>query len=574
MPRKLTDFERYTRGAIRGDVIAGKLVRLACERHENDLKRSKRRQVGRGRPTKKYQFHFENDLAERIFDFFGELKHTKGAWEGDPFILEPWEKFILGSIFGWVDDNYLRRFHTAYNEVAKKNGKSTLAGGLGIYMLGFDDEAESEVYSVATSRDQAKLLWTAAERIVRATPDLKEFIRLFKLNMSIEESGSKFEPLASDYGKKDGLNPHCGLVDELHEHKNAGMWDIVKKSMITRSQPLLFAITTAGTDRTSICWEQREYSENVLRGNFEDDRWFAYIATPDLEDDWKEERTWLKANPNLGVAIPIEKFRAECLEAQTSPRKENSFKRYNLNIWTEQVTRWMPLEWYDACPRAESLESLQGRVAYFGLDLSISNDISALIVTIPDEDRFNVFPFFWCPEDDIERRSERVPYDKWVDSSFIVATPGSVTDYAYIEKFMREFCETHKVRLGAVVYDPMFASYLASNLVKEGMPEERVVAISQGFSKMSEPTNYVERLFKEKSFALELNPVMRWMFSNVAIRTNEDEQIRIDKASSQEKVDGMSALAMSIAAFLTQQDEDDEESIYETRGLISVRMRF
>ncbi len=330
----------YAEQVIKGKIPAGELVILACERHLRDLKTAKMRGL-----------YFSEAAADHAIDFFRFLRHSKGEWAGCELALESWQRFIVGSLFGWFGADGTRRFRTAYDEVPRKNGKSTLAAGIALYLFAADGEPGPEVYSAATKRAQARIVWNEAASMVKASPFLQKRIGVYpgKGNMTITANRAMFEPLGADADTLDGLNIHGAIVDELHAHKKRGMWDVLETATGSRRQSLIFGITTAGFDRNSICWEQREYAERVLRNVIEDDTYFAYIATIDPGDDWQDEQTWAKANPNLGISVKINDLRRKALKAKEMPAAQNAFMRLHLNIWTSQYARWMSMDVWDAC---------------------------------------------------------------------------------------------------------------------------------------------------------------------------------------------------------------------------------
>jgi phage terminase large subunit-like protein len=321
----------YARRVLTGKILAGNLVRLACQRHLDDL------QSGPARGLR-----FNKPAALHAIDFFPLLQHSQGEWAGAPFTLQPWQMFLIGTLFGWKRADGARRFRTAYNEVARKNGKSTLSAGVGLYLFDGDDEPGAQVFTAATKRDQARIVHSEAVRMVKASPALRSHIRVFKDNLSIEATASKYEPLGADSDTMDGLNVHGAIIDELHAHKNSGIVDILETARGARRQPLIFEITTAGYDRHSICWQHRDYSEKVLRGILNDDAWFAYIACLDAGDRWDDERVWPKANPNYGISCKPEIMRDMARRAAELPRAQNAFRQKHLDEWTEQAERWIP----------------------------------------------------------------------------------------------------------------------------------------------------------------------------------------------------------------------------------------
>ncbi|GAH39281.1 unnamed protein product, partial [marine sediment metagenome] len=313
----------YMRGVEDGSIPAGRLVRLAVERHVRDLVEGPKRGL-----------HWDRQAAQHAIDFFGFLKHSKGEWAGQPFLLEPWEQWLLWMIFGWKRADGLRRFRTAYIEVARKNGKTTWGAGLGLYLLVADGEPGAEIYSAATKREQARLSHGEAVRMVRSSRALSRMVGVVKDNLHIRATASKYEPLGADANTMDGLNVHAAIIDELHAHRNRRVVDVLETATGARRQPLICEITTAGSDQTSICYEHHEYARQILEGTIDDDSWFAYIACLDEEDDWLDEEAWKKANPNLGVSVKLDSLRRTAQKAKRLPAAQNAFRRLHLNEWT------------------------------------------------------------------------------------------------------------------------------------------------------------------------------------------------------------------------------------------------
>src|SRR5512139_2609270 len=329
----------YIENVLSGRQVACKWVHLAVERHVKDLDTGAERGLT-----------FDQTEAKKAIAFFSLLKHSKGEWAGQIIDLEPWQQFILWVLFGWKRADGTRRFRAAYQEIARKNGKSTMGAGIGLYLLAADGEPGAEIYSAATKRDQARITHLEAVRMVRSSPMLKRRIRTFRYNLNIENTASKFEPLGADADTTDGLNIHGAIVDEIHAHKTREMWDKIDTATGARRQPLMFGITTAGYDRQSLCWTLNEYSKKVLDRVIDDDTFFGLIYTLDDgshggdPDDWQDETTWIKSNPNLNVSKKIDDLRRKCQRATEMPSAQNSFLRLELNVWTQSETKWMPIE--------------------------------------------------------------------------------------------------------------------------------------------------------------------------------------------------------------------------------------
>lgn len=560
-------YHLYAESVLNGGIIACKWVKLACKRYLNDRKHEA-----------KSDYYFSEDAADLAIQFFRICPHVKGEWAGQTIILEPWQEFIIANIFGWkrrIDD--MRRFRTVYLEVARKNSKSTMLAVIGLYLTEFDNEAGSEVYSAATTRDQAKLVFNIAKQMVHKSR-LKEVLIPFQHNIHSDVSGSKFEPLASDYNSLDGLNIHGGIIDELHAHKTGDLYDVIDTATGSRRQPLIVSITTAGSDKHSICWQQHDYTEKVLEGLIEDDRHFGVIYTVDEGDNWQDESVWIKANPNLNVSVKIDDLRQKALKAKEMPSQLNSFLRKHLDIWTESLTRWIPSETWDKCGSKVKELELKGRTGYGGLDLSSTRDITAWVVVFPPDregEPYIILPRFFIPEDNIADRvrRDRVPYDVWVRQGYIQTTPGNVLDYGFILHQIDEDAQTFD--LMELAFDRWGATKVVQDLQEMGFdnPKDnkhanrKLIDFGQGYASMSPPTKELEKLVLSQDIAHGNNPVLAWMMSNVVIREDPAGNIKVDKGKSTERVDGVVATIMALDRALRN---EGESSVYETQGIMTL----
>lgn len=587
-PRKeaLHPAEQYARDVIDGKIVACKWVRLACERHVHDLKHAQER-----------GFVFDAEAAEYVLHFIGLLRHSKGKWgrgKGELIRLEPWQQFIIWVAFGWRRDNSarwiettaegqvqdthgMRRFRIIYEEVARKNGKSTKAAGLGLYLAFADGEPGAEVYSAATKRDQARIVHKEAIRMVRKNQGLKKHIDIVKDNLSLELTASKYEPLGADSDSTDGLNVHGFIADELHAWKNRDMWDVLETATGSREQPMGIAITTAGVDRRSVCFEKNDYSRKVLEGwkdgSFEDDTWFAIIFTLDDGDDWRDEKVWIKANPNLGVSKYYEDMRMKAKRAGQSAAVLNNFLRRELNVWVQGVVKWMPMDDWRACNGSVSAlefeKRLKGMTCYGGLDLSSTSDITAFVMAFLDEDE-NVFVLgrFWVPEDTLEviphyRSSDDAKHiQQWVKEGYIEATPGNVIDYDFIFEQIEKDADAYKI--DQIAFDRWGAARVVQVLENKGM---KMVQFGQGFASMSPPMKELERLVLSKKIVQGGNPVLTWMADNLVARVDPAGNVKPDKEKSSEKIDGIVALIMALDLALRH---PEKKSVYSKRGIRTI----
>lgn len=547
--------ERYAREAASGKIICSRLVRLSAQRHLRDLAEGHKRGL-----------HFDFAAAQCAIDFFTLLRHSKGEWAGRVIELEAWQQFNIWCIFGWKRADGTRRFRNAYIQIAKKNGKSTMAAGIGLEMLILDGEPGAEVYCAATKKDQAKIVFTEAERMRNASPSIKKRVKSFRNNLSIPETNSKFEPLGADTDTLDGPNIHCLIFDELHAYKTRAILDVLEGGTIARRQPLIFKITTAGSNRQSACWQEREYAERVLEGLVTDDSTFAFIAELDPGDDWEDEKNWPKANPNLGVSVKLDYLQSKAAKAKSQPTYRNAFLRFHLNVWTQQSTAAISIEKWNECVgfplagidpkilREQTLERLRGRRCFAAVDLSSKVDLTALVLAFePESDShpWILMPWFWMPKENIfERaREDRVPYDVWEREGFIIATPGNFIDQDFIVaetvklRGMFQFSENAETGNPEIAFDPWNSSQAAVDLQSEGFS---VVEFRQGYKSLSEPTKSFLGMIPARKIAHLANPVLSWNASNLMVTGDPAGNIKPTKEEAAKKIDGIVASIMAL----------------------------
>jgi phage terminase large subunit-like protein len=555
----------YMDGVLNGEILACEYLKLAVKRQIDDLENGGERGLV-----------FERWEAAYVIKFFGLLKHSKGKWAGSPFILEPWQKFIVWVVFGWKNPDGTRRFRTVYKEVARKNGKSTFLAALGLYGLGFDDENGSEVYSVATKEDQARITHNEGRSMAKKSGYLGGLATIHKKAISVDSRDSTWIPLGSNSTKQDGFNPHMVLVDELHAHPDRTMIDVMDSGLGSREQPLLFIVTTAGFNVQSVCYYERDYAIKVLKGDVEDDTYFAIIFTLDrdevsgeLLDDWKDPKVWIKANPNLGVSVYLNDMERMCKKAIESPLTLNNFLTKKLDVWTTQETKYFNMEKWNACNEVIDESELLGRRCFLGIDLASKNDIGALVSLFELEDkRVVVLCKFYCPrERAIERsKKDRVPYMLWADQGYLILTKGNRINYDIIKKDIEII--HGKFDVLKTGFDQWNFEYLFQRLVSDGMDAENFVQYGQTLKNMSEPTKDLDVLVVEGRFVHNNNPILKWMASNTAVYTDPNDNVRPVKNKSSEKIDGIVATVMARGLSLIEPPE--EESVYETRGILEL----
>ena len=521
---------------------------------------------GKNKPVKGYN----KALADRAVLFINSLKHTKGVWYGKNFELLPWQEKIIRDIFGTVKTNGYRQYNTAYIEVPKKMGKSELAAAVALYLTCADGEMGAEVYGCAADRQQASIVFDVAVQMVEQSPSLKKYIKpvLSQKRLVFPPLNSFYQVLSAESYTKHGLNVHGVIFDELHAQPDRKLFDVMLHgSGDARKQPLFFLITTAGTDRNSICWEVHQKAEDVLKGRKKDKTFYPVIYGLGEDEDWTDERNWYKVNPSLGVTVDIDKLKTAFMKAKENPAEENLFRQLRLNQWVKQSVRWMPMDKWDKCAFPVDEEKLKGRVCYGGLDLSSSTDITAFVLVFPPidgDDKYCVLPYFWIPEETLELRVRRdhVPYDIWQAKGSVMTTEGNVIHYGFIENFIDSL--NTKFNIKEIAFDRWGAVQMTQNL--EGMGFT-VVPFGQGYKDMSPPTKELMKLVLEQKIAHGGNEPLRWMMDNIYIKTDPAGNIKPDKEKSTEKIDGAVALIMALDRALRNQNA---ESVYNSRGILII----
>ena len=513
---------------------------------------------------------FDERKAGRVVRFIEALRHTKGEFHGQPFRLLPWQEKIIRDVFGTVrdDDPTMRQYTTAYIEIPKKNGKSELGAAIALNMLINDDEWKAEVYSCASDRQQAAIVFDVAVDMVRQSPALMKRVKIIPSTrrMIYQPTGSIYQVLSSEVATKHGLNVSACIFDELHTQPTRALYDVMTQgSGDARRQPLWFLLTTAGTDRNSICWEVHQKALDILEGSKIDPRFYPVLFGLPDDADWTSEENWYRANPSLDHTITIDKVRDAFRKAQETPADENQFRQLRLNQWVKQSVRWMPMDKWDECGGVVDPYALEGRACYAGLDLSSTSDLTALVLAFPptsEDEPYIALPFFWLPEETLSLRVRRdhVPYDQWAKRGYIQTTEGNVVHYGFIERFICELGERYDIR--EIAHDRWNATMMVQTLEDDGFT---MVPFGQGFKDMSPPTKELMRIVLEHKLCHGGHPVLRWNMDNAFVRTDPAGNLKLDKEKSTEKVDGAVALVMALDRAMKNQGGD---SVYNHRGLI------
>jgi phage terminase large subunit-like protein len=511
---------------------------------------------------------FDENAGQFVCDFIEEFcRQSKGRWAGQPLTLLDWQRDFLMRLFGWMMPNGKRRFRRAYLEVAKKNGKSTLLSALSIFLLLCTLEGAPEVHLNACDKEQAGIIFDEAVRMVESSPELAKRLEVIKSDKRIihPKGNGKIQANSADVNKQDGLNPSTIIFDELHRQKTRAMWDVFEYAAVARDEPLTISITTAGEEEAGVWFEQREYSEKVNAGVIPDISHLGVIYRALETDNLDDPATWAKANPSLGETIRLEDFKREHAEAKAVPTKWNNFRRLRLNIVSRAAAKFIDLAQWDQCqgphvhPRGES--------AYGGLDLSETDDLSALAILIGDPELFDVRMWFWLPENNIVEleRKHQVPYRTWADQGLITLTPGNVIDYKFIRRQINEVAGDWA--LNKLLIDPYNAVKLSIELKEEdGLPVEQ---LRQGFLSLNGPTKELRRLVRGGRLRHAGHPILRWHASNAIAVEDDAGGLKLSKAKSKKKIDGMSALVNAVAC-ATSGDPDESSSVYDTRGIITI----
>ena len=513
--------------------------------------------------------HYDKKKADRAVTFIENLCHTKGKWAGTPFWLLPWQEQLIRDIFGIVKPDGNRQFRTAFVEICKKVGKSELAAAVALYLLYADNEPSAEVYGAAADRQQASIVFDVAKQMVEMSPALMKRSKLMGATKRIVNysNAGYYQVLSAEVGGKHGFSVSGLVFDEIHTQPNRQLYDVLTKgSSDARQNPLHFIITTAGNDRHSIAYELHTKAVDILEGRRVDPTFYPVVYGLKDDEDWEDEENWYKVNPSLGYTVDIERLRDAYREAKQNPADEVTFKWLRCNMWVSSTVAWIPDAIYMRGNEPIDVDALAGRDCYAGLDLSSTGDITALVLIFPprnEDEKYVLLPYFWIPEETIPRRvkANSVPYDIWEKQGYIMSTEGNVIHYDFIEKFIMDLSE--KYHILEIAVDRWNATQMIQNLEGEGFT---IVPFGQGFSSMSAPTKEFYRLLMEGRIIHGGNPVLRWMAGNVVIDTDPAGNIKVTKAKSKEKIDGIVAAIMALDRCIRQ--EGQSGSVYDERGLL------
>ena len=519
------------------------------------------------------KYRYDKAKADNAVNFINSLCHVHGEWAGKPFNLMKWQEKVVRDIFGTVKPDGNRRYNTAFVFTPKKNAKSELAAAVALYLLCADGEYGAEIYGCAADKNQASIIFKTAAQMVRLSPALAKRI---KVNESIKRliypmMNSYYQVMSADVPSKHGLNAHGVIFDELLAQPNRELYDVMTKGAgDARRQPLTFVLSTAGTDKRSICYEVYSKAKDIIEGKRDDPTFYPIIYGASESDNWEDEEVWKRVNPSLGTTFTMEKLRNAYTTAKGNPVEEKLFRQLRLNIWSQDVARWLPIEtWYELVDDFTE-DDLRGRPCFGGLDLSSTTDITAFVLIFPPlelGEKYKVLPYFFIPKAGLEKRIRRdkVRYDAWQSQGDIVMTDGSAVDYEAVESYIQRLGEKSDIK--QIAMDRWNGTATAQRLERAGFV---VIEFGQGFRSMSYPTKELMRLILEKQIAHNGNDAMNWMLENMVVKTDEAGNVKPDKAKSTERIDGAVAMIMALDIAIKSQNEEPKKSAYDDRGLFII----
>lgn len=555
----------YLNDVLSGKIVAGKWVVLACARAAEDFDR-----------VHVAGFHFDPSVAERVLQDISKMPHVKGIWakRGETIRLGGWNCFILMNVFGWINGDGVRRFHYAYIEVPRKNAKSTITGALALVLLARDDEMGAEIYSAATTREQARIVFGIGQQMARKSPSFRRVcgVEVSAHAVTQPDTASRFVPLSADANTLDGLNTHAALIDELHAHKIRTVFDVLDTSTGSRTRSLIWMITTAGSNQAGICFEQRLYVTKILEGTIEDESYFGIIYT--VDDDEAADVTrclsdpalWEKANPNWGVSVMPDDIARKARKALELPAEQNSFLTKHLNIWVNADTSWMNMvAWNQCADTSLTFDRMAKDRCIVALDLASKIDFAAAAFLferiVEGKSHYYLIPRFWIPEARVES-DQQGHLQGWKRAGALIESDGSVIDFDLIEQFIEQHSEL--LNMIEVAYDPFQATQTAVHI--SGF--QSVVEVGATVKNLSDPMKELEAAVIDGRFHHDGNPVMTWMISNVVCHRDAKDNIFPRKQTIANKIDGAVATIMALARFLAKRDPK-RGAIYDRRGVIS-----
>lgn len=525
---------QYPVDVISGNVIAGKHIKKACERFFSLMDDDR--------------YMFLEEKVDKVIRLYHHLRHFKGRHSGNPFVLEPWQEWIIASIYGFYNKSDGSRLtQTVYIEVARKNGKTALAAGIGLNALINDDEDGAEVYFAANSKDQVKIsAWPLCSNFAKAFDPKEKYLKVYRDTINFDKTISWLKVLAADSTKLDGPNPSTFILDEYHAAKSNSLKAVLESGQGTRDNPLEIIITTAGFDKLGPCYELRTTATEILNGLKEDDSFFMAIYSLDENDDWKDEANWIKSNPNMDVTVKSSYLRKEVRKAMNTPSDEVNVKTKNLNMWCDSSDVWIPDDYILACSRKVDLDDFTTKDDCFaGIDLSSTSDLTCVSFMIPKDGKFYFKTLYYLPEEALETKKNKEQYSEWVRLGFLKLTPGNVVDYDYIlDDILSVDKRLYIVKVG---YDSWNATQFVINATDKGLPMEPV---SQSIGNFNRPTKEMERVILSGNVVIDNNPITRFCFRNVVMKLDHNGNTKPSKEYRDKKIDGVISMIEAMGVCL------------------------
>lgn len=525
---------QYPVDVISGNVIAGKHIKKACERFFSLMDDDR--------------YMFLEEKVDKVIRLYRHLRHFKGRHSGKPFVLEPWQEWIIASIYGFYNKSDGSRLtQTVYIEVARKNGKTALAAGIGLNALINDDEDGAEVYFAANSKDQVKIsAWPLCSNFAKAFDPKEKYLKVYRDTINFDKTISWLKVLAADSTKLDGPNPSTFILDEYHAAKSNSLKAVLESGQGTRDNPLEIIITTAGFDKLGPCYELRTTATEILNGLKEDDSFFMAIYSLDENDDWKDEANWIKSNPNMDVTVKSSYLRKEVRKAMNTPSDEVNVKTKNLNMWCDSSDVWIPDDYILACSRKVDLDDFTTKDDCFaGIDLSSTSDLTCVSFMIPKDGKFYFKTLYYLPEEALETKKNKEQYSEWVRLGFLKLTPGNVVDYDYIlDDILSVDKRLYIVKVG---YDSWNATQFVINATDKGLPMEPV---SQSIGNFNRPTKEMERVILSGNVVIDNNPITRFCFRNVVMKLDHNGNTKPSKEYRDKKIDGVISMIEAMGVCL------------------------
>lgn len=525
-------YYKYAQDAIGGNIVCGKFIKLAAERFFSLMEDDR--------------YEFREEKADEVIRFFSILRHFTGRHAGKPFILQPWQQFIIASIYGFfIKEDGSRLVRYVYIEISRKNGKTAFAAGLSLYHLIADGEMDAEVDLAANSKDQAKIAFKFCSLFAKGIDPKGKYLISFRDKVKFERMLSLLQVFAADDSKLDGFNASMYLIDEYHAAKNAKLKDVLQSSQGMRDNPMAIIITTAGFDKLGPCYQYREMCTEVLQGLKENDALFAAIYAHDEEDDWKSPLVWEKSNPNLGVTVKSQYLQTQVQSAKNSPGEEVGIKTKNFNTWCDAETVWIPDSYILNASANLDFEQFRNMDCYAGIDLSSTSDLTCMSFMFPTQDKYYFKTLYYLPEAALQEKRFKDLYGEWRRQGLITITPGNVTDYDYILNDLMRIRDI--VCIQKVAYDAWNATQFVINATDQGLPMEE---FSQALGNFNRPTKEMERLLLSGRAVIDNNVINRHCFRNVIMARDRNGNTKPSKQFEEKKIDGVIAKLEALGVYL------------------------